>query len=119
MRRAVTASNNLRRASNAFVSEEMRIVHEDADHCVLGFMRWMADEAYLCVLHLSESQWASDDYSVHTGWGGGRQWKLVLNSQGLEFGGWEGSCTDCAISDDDGKIQVSLPKWSCVVYKAQ
>jgi 1,4-alpha-glucan branching enzyme len=117
MMRTVTASNMLRRSSNAFVHEEIRIVHEDADHTVLGFMRWTAEEAFLCVIHLSESQWSSGDYRLQTGWGGRRQWKLELNSQAAQFGGWKSSCTEHATSDDSGALHISLPKWACVVYR--
>lgn len=118
MRRAVTASNELRRSSDAFTSDNLRIVHEDTEHTVLGLMRWAGDDAYLCIAHLSESQWTSGDYVVDTGWGSGREWELVLNSQAADFGGWADSCMSKVIADDRGKVRLSLPKWSCVVLKS-
>lgn len=118
MMRTVTASNLLRRSSKAFTGNDLRIVHEDASHSVLGFMRWVGADAFLCVIHLSEAQWDSENYCVQSGWGGKRQWKLVLNSQAKKFGGWEGSCSPEALSNDDGGIHISLPKWSCVVYRS-
>lgn len=119
MMRLVTASNFLRRSSKAFAFDELRIVHEDADHTVMGFMRWVGQDAFLCVIHLSEAQWENGRYCVQTGWGGSRKWKLALNSQAKKFGGWDGSGTEEVVSDDNGGIHVRLPKWACVVYRAE
>jgi len=90
---------------------------EDACNCVLGFMRWCQDLACLCIVHLGESQWEHCDYGIHTGWGCSKVWKLALNSQAPEFGGWEGSATHEVTADDSGKIMISIPKWCCLVYR--
>lgn len=82
-------------------------------------MRWTDEEAYLCIAHFSESQWASEDYSINTGWGGGRDWELILNSQAADFGGWGESCTSKVTADENGKILVSLPKWCCAIFKSR
>lgn len=118
MRRVVTVSNKLRRSSSAFSGDSLRVVHEDAEHTVIGVMRWAGDHAYLCIAHFSESQWSSGDYAVHTGWDGGREWELVLNSQASDVGGWAGSCSSKVTADSIGKVRISLPKWSCVVLKS-
>lgn len=115
----VTASNKLRRSSSAFVNEEIKFVHEDAGNGVLAFMRWLEGAAFLCVVHLGEAQWENGDYAIGTGWGGDRKWCLALNSMAGEFGGWEGSCKEEVTADGSGTVWISLPKWSCVVYKSE
>mmetsp|Transcript_129144 Transcript_129144/g.287833 ORF Transcript_129144/g.287833 Transcript_129144/m.287833 type:complete len:589 (-) Transcript_129144:15-1781(-) len=117
MRRLVAASNILRVSCPGLVSEDMRFVHEDAGNCVLGFMRWSQDVVCLCIAHFGEAQWEHSDYGIETGWGVGKVWRLALNSQAGEFGGWEGSATQEATSDDSGKIMVNIPKWCCLVYR--
>ncbi|CAE7483754.1 treZ [Symbiodinium natans] len=116
MRAFVTASNKLRLSCEPLTRDEVKFVHEDGGSTVLAFMRWTQETAALCIVHLAESQWESDGYGVSTGWGGGRTWKLALNSQAKEFGGWDGSATPEAKADDSGKIMVNIPKWSMLVY---
>lgn len=116
MRAFVTASNKLRVSCEPLTRDEVKFVHEDGGSTILAFMRWTQDTAALCIAHLAESQWESDSYGVSTGWGGGRTWKLALNSQAKEFGGWEGSATPEAKADDSGKININIPKWSMLVY---
>uniref|UniRef100_A0A7S4ULA7 1,4-alpha-glucan branching enzyme n=1 Tax=Alexandrium monilatum TaxID=311494 RepID=A0A7S4ULA7_9DINO len=118
MKRLVTASNKLRLACPALVQDNVRFVHEDACNTVLAFMRWTEECAILCIMHLGEGQWERSDYGVGTGWGGGRTWQLVFNSQAGDFGGWDGSGSSEVRSDDSGKIFINIPKWSCLVYKS-
>ncbi|CAE7853391.1 RpS9 [Symbiodinium sp. KB8] len=84
MRAFVTASNKLRVSCEPLTRDEVKFVHEDGGSTILAFMRWTQDTAALCIAHLAESQWESDSYAVSTGWGGGRTWKLALNSQAKE-----------------------------------
>jgi 1,4-alpha-glucan branching enzyme len=118
MRRLVSASNKLRISSAALHGNEVRFLQEDQDNVVLSFMRWSGEEACLVVAHFGEGQWENRDYGVNTGWGGGRRWKLTLNTQDGSFGGWEGSAADEVEADGDGKIMISIPKWSCLIYRA-
>jgi len=55
---------------------------------------------------------------VSTDWGGGRHWKLALSTQAKEFGGWQESSTPEVNADDSGKIHISIPKWSVLVYES-
>eukprot|EP00929_Paragymnodinium_shiwhaense_P063067 TRINITY_DN31530_c0_g1_i1.p1 TRINITY_DN31530_c0_g1~~TRINITY_DN31530_c0_g1_i1.p1 ORF type:complete len:635 (+),score=153.25 TRINITY_DN31530_c0_g1_i1:65-1906(+) len=117
MRKFVNASNKVRIGNPGLVGHEIRIQHEDPSNTILGFMRWSGAEACYCVLNLSESQWENREYGLNTGWGGDKTWKLALNSQAGEFGGWEGSATPEVTSTQDGKIFLNIPKWCCLVYK--
>lgn len=119
MRRLVACSNKLRVSSPALVQDDFRFVHEDASNTTLAFIRWAGEAACLCVVHLGEAQWDKADYGLETGWGGGKTWKLALNSQASEFGGWDASGTPEAQSDGSGKIFINVPKWSCLVYALQ
>lgn len=119
MMRAVTSSNLLRRSSAAFTSGDLKFVHEDARHTVLAMVRASGDDTFLCIMNLSDGQWDGEDYCVQTGCGGGREWRLVLNSQSKKFGGWVGSCSQEVVADDGGGVRIRLPKWACVVYKAE
>lgn len=118
MMQLVTASNKLRTTSPALHGDETKFVHEDGNNTVLGFVRHSGDEALLCIMHLAESQWEKNDYGINTGWGGGRKWQLCLNSQAASFGGWEGSATQEVVADNEGKIHISIPKWSLLIFKA-
>ncbi|CAE7625681.1 RPS9B [Symbiodinium sp. CCMP2456] len=90
MRAFVTASNKLRVSCEPLTRDEVKFVHEDGGSTILAFMRWTQETAALCIAHLAESQWESAAQLrkkflvVSTGWGGGRTWKLVLNSQAKE-----------------------------------
>mmetsp|Transcript_31889 Transcript_31889/g.80855 ORF Transcript_31889/g.80855 Transcript_31889/m.80855 type:complete len:597 (+) Transcript_31889:91-1881(+) len=118
MRRLVTASNKLRVAAPGLIQDDVRFVHEDAGSAVLGFIRGSSpEEACLCILHLGEQQWENGGYGLNTGWGGGTSWRLALNSQAVEFGGFEGSAKHEVQADGGGKICISIPKWSCLIYR--
>lgn len=116
MRRLVAASNRLRVSHPALVGEDVRFVQEDTSNVVLAFVRWAGERQCLCVAHFGEGQWDGRDYGVGTGWGGGRRWRLLLNSQDAAYGGWEGSATEEAEADGDGRIMINLPKWCLLVY---
>lgn len=117
MRLLVTASNKLRVARRGLTVDEFKFVHEDGSNTVLAFLRGAsAEEACLCILHLGEAQWGGSDYGINTGWGGGVVWRLALNTQAGEFGGWDASATTEATADGSGKIHISVPKWSCLIY---
>jgi len=118
MRQLVASSNRLRARCPALVGEDVRFVHEDACNTVLAFVRWTGDSAVLCILHLGEGQWENAEYGVSTGWGGGRAWRLLLNSQAADLGGWEGSGTPEVTADESGKISINVPKWACLVYSS-
>eukprot|EP00928_Gymnodinium_smaydae_P070954 TRINITY_DN54678_c0_g1_i1.p1 TRINITY_DN54678_c0_g1~~TRINITY_DN54678_c0_g1_i1.p1 ORF type:complete len:597 (-),score=102.50 TRINITY_DN54678_c0_g1_i1:253-2043(-) len=117
MKKLVAASNGLRLSQAALTAGDVKFVHEDAGGGVLGFMRWTDGGApCLCIVHMGEQQWENNSYGINTGWGGGRSWRLALNTQAAEFGGWEGSATAEASADGDGKIHISIPKWCALVY---
>lgn len=116
MMRLVAASNRVRLSSPGMLNEELRVVHEDCESCILACVRWAGDQASLCIAHFGEAQWDRADYGLATGWGGGRRWRLTLNSQGAEFGGWPGSASEEVEANDDGRILINIPKWSLLVY---
>jgi len=115
-RALVAASNKLRLSQAGLTRDELKWVHEDEGNTILAFMRWTEENAALCIVHLGEGQWENDSYAVNTCWGGGKQWKLALNTQAKEFGGWDGSGTPDPKADDSGKIHINIPKWSMLVY---
>lgn len=115
----VGAVNRLRSANAALRSEQLRVVHEDCNHPVLGWLRYTEnkEEVLLCVANLSEAQWLGQEYGLATGWGGGRSWRQVFNSQAPAFGGWAETATPGTVgSGDDGCIHINLPKWSVLVF---
>ncbi|MGA1870859.1 MAG: alpha-amylase family glycosyl hydrolase [bacterium] len=128
MMRCVKDANSLRLGSCAFTSENIRFVHEDAEHTVLAWIRWAdehdprkrrdKDEVYLCVANIGERQWERSDYGLHTGWGAGRVWKQIFNSQAEVYGGWDGSAPIGEFSSDhEERIWINLPKWSLLVFQ--
>eukprot|EP00405_Crypthecodinium_cohnii_P025699 CAMPEP_0206491230 /NCGR_PEP_ID=MMETSP0324_2-20121206/44794_1 /ASSEMBLY_ACC=CAM_ASM_000836 /TAXON_ID=2866 /ORGANISM="Crypthecodinium cohnii, Strain Seligo" /LENGTH=596 /DNA_ID=CAMNT_0053972225 /DNA_START=42 /DNA_END=1832 /DNA_ORIENTATION=+ len=119
MRALVTASNTVRVNVEAMTQDEIKFVHEDAGSCVLGFLRGAGSGVCLCIAHFGEQQWENGEYGLHTGCGEGKTWKLILNSQAKEFGGWEGSAKESLQADGGGKIFCSIPKWSCLIYQMQ
>ena len=128
MMRCVRDANALRLARCSLTSENIRFVHQDADNAVLGWVRWAdaadprktseAEEALLCVANLGQGQWEQHDYLLQTGWGGHRRWRCVFNSQDEPYGGWKGSGPLGELqSEGDGRLRLSLPKWSAVVLE--
>ena len=114
--------NHLRLQSPALTSENIRFVHEDQDNTVLAWLRWddSGEEVMLCVVNVSENDWSDYRYAVATGWGAGRRWQQVFNSQAAVYGGWDesGSLGELQ-SDDAGRIRVNMPKWSVAAYRMQ
>jgi len=118
MKRCVAASNKLRIATRALVADGCQITHEDPGGRVLAFARHAdGDLSCVCIVHLGEEQWDNGSYAINTGCGGDKKWSLKLNTQAQEFGGWEGSAIGEVHADGSGKIHVSIPKWSVLVYK--
>jgi len=112
--------NTLRLANPALTSEQIRFVHEDPSGAVLAWQR--QDEApenvVLCVANLSENDWAGFGYGVATGWGAGRRWQQIFNSQAAQYGGWDASGSPGMLtSDNEGRIRVNMPKWSVAAYR--
>jgi len=124
MMNCVRDVNKLRLSSHALTSENIRFVHEDTQNTVLGWVRWSeaegAGNAYLCVAHLGENEWAGNDYALFTGWGTDRRWIQVFNSQAEAYGGWAGSGTSGElVSDWEEKIRINLPKRSLSVFRLE
>ena len=124
MMNCVRDANMLRLKNRAFTSENIRFVHEDPKHTVLGWMRWSDNgapgNAYLCVVNVSENEWAGNGYAIRTDWGADRRWMQVFNSQAESYGGWDGAWTSGQLTSDcEGKIRINLPKWSLTVFRLQ
>lgn len=128
MMRCVKDANKLRLGSCALTSENLRFVHEDDTHTLLAWVRWAdssdprkksnQEEVYLCVTNVGENQWEHNDYPVHTGWGTGRRWIPVFNSQAEAYGGWAGSGTqETLLSDEAERLRIKVPKWSVLVFR--
>lgn len=118
MKRCVAASNKLRIATRALVEDNCQITHEDPGNMVLAFARHAEGApSVCCIVHLGEGQWENNGYGVNSGCGGDKKLVLKFNSQAQEFGGWEGSASQEVTSDGSGKIHISIPKWSTLVYQ--
>ena len=128
MMQCVKDANVLRLGSCALTSNNIRFVHENPEHTILAWIRWAdpddprilsgQEEVILCVVNMSESQWDSSTYAVHTGWGAYRRWTPCFNSQAEIYGGWAKSgTTESLTSDDSEKLWIAVPKWSLQVFK--
>jgi 1,4-alpha-glucan branching enzyme len=128
MMRCVRDINMLRGACCAVTSENIRFVHEDANNTLLGWVRWAdpkdprrradREEVVLCVANLSEEQWSDGSYALRTGWGAHRAWRLAFNSQAEAYGGWDGSGPEnISQSDESGRLWLTIPKWSVLVFE--
>uniref|UniRef100_A0A7S0N4K5 1,4-alpha-glucan branching enzyme n=1 Tax=Pyramimonas obovata TaxID=1411642 RepID=A0A7S0N4K5_9CHLO len=121
MARCVRAINALRANSEALTSEELRVVHEDFDGRVMGVLRGGEGGASLVVINASENQWEEQNYQVKVRGApyAASAATLVFNSQAEEFGGWEGSATAGTVQVADGRLHLSIPKWSVLVYELE
>ena len=118
MRRLVSAANGVRWQNPALRADSLRIVHEDPDNQVIGFVRELYDNVVLTIVNLGERSFGEREYGVPTG-GYGGQWTQILCSQDESFGGWQGAGN--AFYDpwtsDEGRISINLPKWSVVMFR--
>ena len=122
--------NTLRRQRCALTSENIRFVHEDAQHTLLAWVRWAdpgdprkrvdREETVLCVANLSDAEWTGGSYAVQTAWGAFRSWRLAFNSQSEAYGGWDGSGPGpSSRSDEHGRLWLTIPKWSVLVLELE
>ncbi|MFL5540832.1 MAG: alpha-amylase family glycosyl hydrolase [Longimicrobiaceae bacterium] len=118
MRRLVAACNALRWEHYALRAGSLRVVHEDHDNQVLGFVREHGGEALLVVANLGDRGFAGHDYGVATG-GVEGEWTQVLCTQDAAFGGWDGAGNAFhePRTQGDGRVYVNLPQWSVVVLR--
>jgi 1,4-alpha-glucan branching enzyme len=118
MRRLVRACNDMRWQHPALRAESLAIVHEDDANQVLGFVRETGDDVILVVVNLGEHTFGDHSYGVDTGGRFGR-WTQILCTQDAAFGGWDGAgnAYHDPWTQEDGRVYLSVPKWSVVVMK--
>lgn len=120
MRRLVSAANWVRWNNPALRSETLEYTHEDYTNNVLAFKRWIPDgnNVILTIVNMSDTNFENHCYGVCTN-GQYGQWTQILCSQDVQYGGWDnsGNAYYEPHTQDDGKIYISLPRWSVIMMK--
>lgn len=120
MKRLVTAANWVRWNNPALRSETLEIVHENYNNSVIAFKRWVpgGNNVVLTIVNIGDSNFYNHEYGVDTG-GQYGQWTQILCSQDSTFGGWDGAGNAYhePYTEGDGKIYISLPKWSVIMMR--
>lgn len=115
----VRASLALRKEHPWLTKNAPNVVHQDDNNIVFGVKR---GNEYLAVMNAGHKQWGDGEvYKIPVGDTLGPRARQIFNSQAEAFGGWGASWTSDSGEFDihvtDGKLAVSLPKWSVAVYQ--
>jgi len=115
----VRASLALRKEHSWLTKNAPNVVHQDDNNIVFGVKR---GNEYLAVMNAGHKQWGDGEvYKIPVGDTLGPRARQIFNSQAEAFGGWDASWTSGSGEFDihitDGKLAVSVPKWSVAVYQ--
>ena len=115
----VRATHDLRKEHPWLGLNAPEIVHADYKNKIYGVKR---GHEFLAVLHAGDEQWeGGSKYSINVGMTTGSKARQIFNSQAEEFDGWSASWTaqkgDLSLQVQDGKLAITLPKWSVLVFQ--
>jgi 1,4-alpha-glucan branching enzyme len=120
MMRLVGGANATRWQNPALRADALEVLHRDGDNGVLAFKRWNDEgNVVLVVVNIGDAEWRSSDYGVAMG-GERGGWREIFNSQAAEYGGYDcGNGGRTLHVQGDGRLHVSLPRWSVVMFEKQ
>ena len=115
----VRATHDLRKEHPWLGLNAPEIVHNDGTNKVFGVKR---GQEFLAVLHAGDEQWeGGGKYYINVGQTTGPKARQIFNSQAEEFDGWDASWTakkgELSLAVQDGKLAITLPKWSVLVFQ--
>jgi 1,4-alpha-glucan branching enzyme len=120
MRNMVRDVNWVRWNNEALRSETLDIVHEDYDHKVLAFKRYVpgGDNVILVIVNIAGRDFGNHEYGVATG-GQMGQWEQIFCSQDPMYGGrdWVGNAFYRPWTKEDGRVYVNVPRFGVVMLK--
>jgi 1,4-alpha-glucan branching enzyme len=120
MRTMVRDVNWVRWDNEALRSETLDIVHEDYNHQILAFKRYVpgGHNLILVVVNISSRDFGDHGYGVATG-GQDGQWEQIFCSQDPMYGGrdWAGNAFYQPWTQGDGRVYLNVPRFGVVMLR--
>jgi 1,4-alpha-glucan branching enzyme len=120
MRTMVRDVNWVRWDNEALRSETLDIVHEDYNHQILAFKRYIpgGHNLILVVVNISSRDFGDHGYGVATG-GQDGQWEQIFCSQDPMYGGrdWAGNAFYQPWTQGDGRVYLNVPRFGVVMLR--